>query len=194
VKPLLHRAAGSDERLLLRKVATKDAPSLALLYQRFGGLVFTVALRLTNDREVAEEVTQDVFLRCWQRADSYDETRGGVQAWLMGMARNRAIDVLRGAQHHARSRETPLEAAPLCGFDPYDTALSRLNLETALATLSSAQREAIVLSFFGGLTQNEVATLLNLPLGTVKSRIRDGMGRLRGVLGHSPAAVPGSAV
>ena len=177
--------AASDEKLLLG-ARLRDESALAGLYDRYGGLVFTLALRIVGDRDLAEEVMQDVFLRCWHGLEQFDASRGSLPGWLLGIARNRAIDVLRGRQHQARLRER--EPLPEPGdwepatADRSDEVVLYTLVGQALAELSEAQREAIELAYYGGLTQTEVAQQLGEPLGTIKTRIRDGLRRLRRVL------------
>ncbi len=175
----------SDELLLLG-IRMRDETALAALYDRYSSLVFTLALRMLQDGALAEEVVQDVFVRCWHGLEQYDRARGTLPGWLLGITRNRAIDVLRGRQHQARLRErTPLiDSGPTEPSTPdrgEEVAL-RATVVQALAELSPPQREAIELAYYGGLTQSEVAAQLSQPLGTVKTRIRDGLRRLRRVL------------
>lgn len=176
---------GADDVALMGAVRRGNEDALRSLYERYGRLVFTVTLRLTRDAGLAQEVTQDVFVRCWERASAFDPGRGRVQAWLIGIARNRAIDALRSrhARGQDRERELPpfdIAAEPVSASDGLasDVAL-RLSLRAALDHLSAVQREAIELAIYGELTQAEIAGLLDVPLGTVKTRIRDGMARLR---------------
>jgi RNA polymerase sigma-70 factor (ECF subfamily) len=179
------RAAASDELLLLG-ARRHDEDALGMLYDRYGGLVFTLALRIVGDRDLAEEVMQDAFLRCWNSMDQFDGERGTVASWLMGITRNRAIDVLRGRQHQARLREnqTLPEAGPLEPGTPdsSDDVVLQQTVGQALAELTDPQRQAIELAYYAGLTQAEVAERLGEPLGTVKTRMRDGLRRLRRML------------
>src|SRR5262245_3638356 len=176
---------------LLRRMQRGDESALEALYARYGGLVFTLALRIVGDPELAREVLQDTFLRSWDGRETFDPQRGRIPWWLMGIARNRAIDVLRSRPHQARMRE---KAPPIAGAhknEPADsgaaeaTALRRV-VTQALAGLSEVQREAIELAYYRGLTQTEIARHLGQPLGTVKSRIRDAMERLRTMLEPEP--------
>jgi RNA polymerase sigma-70 factor (ECF subfamily) len=173
---------------LLARMRRADETALAALYDRYAGLVITVALRVVGDREVAEEILQDTFLRCWNGVETYQPARGHVAGWLMGIARNRAIDVLRSRQHRARQRErTALPDAD----DPHqpgnpdesEAVVLRHTVTSALATLPLNQRQVIELAYYGGLSQTEIAQRLGEPLGTVKSRTRTAMDRLRVLLG-----------
>jgi len=175
--------AGDHE--LLQRIRRGDEPALETLYARYGGLVYTLALRIVGDRELAREVLQDTFLRCWDASAAYDPARGRVPWWLMGIARNRAVDLLRSRSHQARLREQePLArgAGEPAGPDAHDLLPLRRAVADALRDLSAPQREAIELAYYGGLTQAEIAQSLGQPLGTVKSRTREGLDRLRRAL------------
>ena len=159
--------------------------SLELLYARYGGLIFTLALRIVGDRELAREVLQDTFLRCWDGSESFDAGRGRVPWWLMGIARNRAIDLLRSRPHQARLREREQLAVGIGEPAQPDATASfpvRHAVVSALQGLPIAQRQAIELAYYGGLTQSEIAHELGTPLGTIKSRTREAMDRLRTLL------------
>lgn len=183
-RPLL-AGDGADQppdAQLLRQMQAGDEAALEALYKRYAGLVFTLALRIVGDPELAREVLQDAFLRCWDGRETYDPGRGRVPWWLMGIARNRAIDLLRSRSHQARLREQqPLSsAAPASGsLDAADATALRRAVASALESLSAVQRQAIELAYYGGLTQAEIAQQLDEPLGTVKSRTREAMERLR---------------
>ena len=170
---------------LLREMQVGEESALELLYARYGGLIFTLALRIVGDPELAREVLQDTFLRCWGGREAYDPRRGRVPGWLMGIARNRAIDLLRSRSHQARLRERE----PLVGLtsepaqrDATDSVTLRRAVTSALQDLPIGQRQAIELAYYGGHTQVEVARELGEPLGTIKSRTREAMERLRAVL------------
>jgi len=170
---------------LLRRMQVGDESALEVLYGRYGGLIFTLALRIVGDPELAREVLQDTFLRCWDGRDAYDSARGRVPGWLMGIARNRAIDLLRSRPHQARLRERE----PLVGLasepvqpDAADSIMLRRAVVSALRGLPIAQRQAIELAYYGGHTQVEIARELGEPLGTIQSRTRPAMELLRGVL------------
>jgi RNA polymerase sigma-70 factor (ECF subfamily) len=175
--------APSDHELL-QAMRLGDARALEALYVRYGGLIYTLASRIVGDPELAREVLQDTFLRCWDGRETYDPERGRVSWWLMGIARNRAIDGLRSRTHQARLRErgaVPDRVAVV--RRPSDAAIDlRRAVTDALSSLSAGQREAIELAYYGGLTQVEIARELGQPLGTIKGRIREGMERLRGLL------------
>jgi len=173
---------------LLRRMQRGDESALEALYTRYGGLVFTLAMRIVGDPELAREVLQDTFLRSWDGRETYDPRRGRIPWWLMGIARNRAIDELRSRPHQARMREQAAAPSGAHEAEPTDPGAAeatvlRRTVVHALAGLSDVQREAIELAYFQGLTQVEIARHLGQPLGTVKSRMRDAMERLRSLLG-----------
>ena len=175
----------SDE-MLLYGARQRDETALLMLYDRYGGLVYTLALRILGERTLAEEVTQDVFLRCWHGLEEYDATGGTLPVWLLGIARSRAIEALRGHQPDAtpREREPLVEAGqrqPEVSERTDDVALRGM-VQEALAELSEPQRAAIESAYYGGLTQTDVAARLGEPPGAVKNGIRDGVRRLRRLL------------
>lgn len=176
------RPGPTDIEVLLRMQRREEA-ALETLYARYGGLVFTLALRIVGDPELAREVLQDTFLRAWDGGETYDERKGRVAWWLMGIARNRAIDLLPSRSHQARLRERDTEVAPARVVDPAPDAGEAIGLRQAvsdaLAGLPVAGREAIEMAYYGGLTQVEIARELGQPLGTIKGRMRDAMERLR---------------
>jgi len=187
VAPAAHDA---ELKRLVEAVAGGDSGALAELYDRAGRLVFALTSRLLGDPSSAEEVTLDVFLRVWRRADSFDPRRGSVSAWLLAMARSRALDRLRSVNARGR-RETPLsgelaarlgEPSESGGIQAEIARERRTAVQRALAELPEPQRRAVVLAYFPGLTHVEIAERLGEPLGTVKTRIRLGMKKLRGLL------------
>jgi RNA polymerase sigma-70 factor (ECF subfamily) len=169
---------------LLRRMGLGDESALEILYVRYGGLVYTLALRIVGDPELAREVLQDTFLRSWDGREGYDPQRGRVPWWLMGIARNRAVDLLRSRSHQARLREREPLAASTPAAEPAGPHVVGLRhaIVRALQGLPIAQRRAIELAYYVGLTQVEIARELGEPLGTIKSRTREAMEHLRGVL------------
>jgi RNA polymerase sigma-70 factor (ECF subfamily) len=171
---------------LIQAIASGDQLALRALYERTHRLVFTLTLRITNSRETAEELTLDVFHDVWRRASSYDAAGGSVLGWIMNQARSRAIDKLRFEQR--KKRVSPHGDAPLPAALANDSA-DALDLEKqgrllrhALTALTPDERQVIEIAFFSELTYAEVAARLNQPLGTVKTRIRSGLGKLRQAL------------
>ncbi|HMP42320.1 MAG TPA: sigma-70 family RNA polymerase sigma factor [Roseiflexaceae bacterium] len=172
----------SDEALV---AALRDDPprGLALLYDRYGRMVFGVALRIVGEHGAAEEITQDVFLSCWQHLDRYETRRGSLATWLFSIAHHRAIDELRSRRGSETRRSAPFDDLQLAvPHEPFDEALLRGEIRRALAELPPAQREVIELIYWNGLTRREVSAHLELPLGTVHTRIRLGMDKLRALL------------
>lgn len=179
-------AGDVPDTALLARVADRDEAALTALYGRYGGLIFTLALRIVGERPLAEEVMQDTFLRCWDRIETYHPTAGTPVAWLMGIARNRAIDLLRSRQHQARLREQghlPDDQRPPPDTRPStDIVELRQIVAVALAELPPAERQVVELACYGGLTQVEIARQLGAPLGTIKTRTRAALERLRTLL------------
>jgi len=181
------RREGKVDHDLLKGIQVKDEDALEALYDRYGALIYTLALRIVGEREIAQEVLQDTFMRCWEGAEHYDPSRGALPGWLMGIARNRAIDTLRSHQHQARLRERePLPESdspdePGIADSSEEVAL-RQSVRAALGELPPGQRQAIELAYYGGLTQAEIAHQVGKPLGTVKTHMRAGMEKLRGLL------------
>ena len=172
---------------LVRSVAAGDQVALRTLYERTHRIVYTLVVRIANNRETAEEVTIDVFHDVWRRAAAYDPAGGSVVGWIMNQARSRAIDRLRFEQRQKRvatSADTPVPVA--AGHGPGEALDVREQgrvLREALNVLTPAERQAIEAAFFSELTYQEVATRLDQPLGTVKTRVRSGLGKLRQALG-----------
>jgi RNA polymerase sigma-70 factor, ECF subfamily len=174
-----------DEELIAR-VRWREEPALATIYDRYSRLIYMIALRIVGDRELAEEVVQDVFQAVWQSAGSFQPT-GNFSAWLIGIARHRAIDATRSRPHRARAREELLDDERMAGHGgasagEADLLMLRAVVRAALAQLPASQRQAIELGYYGGLTQTEIATQLGEPIGTVKSRMRLGLIKLRELL------------
>ncbi len=176
--PVLER----DWARLVESIAGGDQIALHALFDRANRIVFTLALRLTANPETAEELTVDVFHDVWRRASSYDPEAGTVIAWIMNQARSRAIDRLRHDNRQKRTQVNGGEPAPAPRPDPRDVLELRQQgeqLRAALTALTADEREAIETTFFGGLTHVEAANRLRQPLGTVKTRIRSGLHKLR---------------
>jgi RNA polymerase sigma-70 factor (ECF subfamily) len=178
-----------DDETLMRLIVHDRAEALGELYDRYGRLVFSVALNSVGDYATAEEITQDVFLRVWQRAGQYRADQGQVSAWLASIARYRAIDVWRRQssrpeQHSTTWAEVALSAVPTVGSPAQVTelAMERERVREAVAQLPAEQKEALALAYFKGYTHNRIAQELDLPLGTVKTRIRLAMQKLRQML------------
>lgn len=176
---------------LVRRIARGDREAFARLYDRYASLVFTFATRLLRSRSDAEDLLQEVFVQVWRQAESYAEDRGSPEAWLITITRSRAIDRLRSTRRREMSAvsldEVKEAETGLSGDSVRTNTEARLMVRGPLARLPEAQRRALELAYFDGLTQTEIAARLGEPLGTVKTRIRDGLERLRGLLGGRPA-------
>lgn len=170
---------------LVRSIAAGDQLALHALYERAHRMVFTLAMRITSNRETAEELTVDVFHDVWRRAAGYDAANGTVLGWIMNQARSRAIDRLRFDGRKKRSDDGEMQQQPQAAADPRDVLELREQgelLRAALIVLTPAERQAIETTFFGGLTHAEAAERLKLPLGTIKTRIRSALHKLRQAL------------
>lgn len=171
---------------LVQSIAAGDQRALRALYERTHRIVFTLTVRITNNRETAEELTLDVFHDVWRRASTYDAAGGTVVGWIMNQARSRAIDRLRFDQrkkrvnHHADN--PPSATAASDPHEAFDLREQGRLLRSALTVLTPDERQAIETAFFSELTYDEVAARLNQPIGTVKTRIRSGLAKLRQAL------------
>ena len=180
--------SGTD---LLTRMAAGDREAFAVFYDRYAPVVFPLILRIVRERADASDVLQEVFWEAWRSADAYDPARGSPEAWMVTRARTRAIDRIRATRRRSETFVAPLDeavaAAP--GEPPGDAAERaehRGTIRSALDRLPDAQREVIELAYYAGLTQTEIAERLKQPLGTVKTRIRLGLERLREVVKTSP--------
>jgi len=172
---------------LLRRSARGDQAAFAELYDATAARLHGLVLRVVRDPAQADEVTQEAYLEVWRTAARFDAARGSALAWLMTIGHRRAVDRVRSAQAATRRDTDYLRDEREAGPDvTAETALAGLEarrVRGALAALTSVQREAIELAYFGGYTHTEVAALLDLPVGTAKTRIRDGLIRLRDTMG-----------
>lgn len=177
------QAAHSGDQELIAAVVRGDERALTALYDQLSPLVLAIALRITGDRVVAEEVLQDVFLAVWRTAGGF-RPGGSVAAWMIGIARHRAIDATRSRRFRAALREQSLEpgidlAAPGVTDEQVERRLTALRVRAALDQLAPAQREALELAYYGGLSQAEIARQMAAPIGTTKTRLRLGLLHLR---------------
>jgi RNA polymerase sigma-70 factor (ECF subfamily) len=179
--------AALEDAALLARVGTGDEAALEVLYQRYGGACFALARRIIDDSQLAEDVVQQVFLAMWQ-GSGYDPGRGAVSTWLLSVTHHKAVDAVRRESNRRKrlaSEQTLLEVAA-AGPGPDDETWQRLRADRtrqALRLLPAEQREVLLLAYFGGYTQREIADMTGLPLGTVKSRTLAAMRRLREHLG-----------
>ena len=193
-------AVASEDRRAIDRMTRRDSAALADLYDRYARSVYSLACRILSDRTEAEDVVQEVFSQAWRQADAYDERRAPVAGWLLMMTRTRAIDRLRAKS----GRVQMVQALPTLP-DPPDQhegpeALAigeqeAARVRAALETLTDSQRSAIELAYYEGLSQSDIAARLREPLGTVKTRIRTGLLKLRAALrGDAPVSDQGGAV
>jgi RNA polymerase sigma-70 factor (ECF subfamily) len=177
--------SGSELAAMLAKVARGDEAAFAGVYDRFATLVYGLVRRVVRDPAQAEEVTQEVLLEVWRTASRFDPGEGSARSWLMTLAHRRAVDRVRSAQASAQR-----EARAAVATTDYDvvaeeveTRLDAQRVRRCLENLTELQRESVTLAYYGGYTYREVAALLGVAVGTVKTRMRDGLIRLRDCLG-----------
>ena len=179
-----HLRTASDASLVV-SVGRYHDDALAEIYRRHAGAVFALARRLLSDRTLAEEIVQEVFLRLWNDPDRFDPDRGSLRSYLLAQCHGRSVDLIRSESSRRRREEKELTLAAESGYDlereVWDLSVAD-RVKTALRGLPDGEREAILLAYFGGHTYREVADLLDTPEGTVKSRIRAGLKRMRGDL------------
>jgi RNA polymerase sigma-70 factor, ECF subfamily len=182
-----------DDETLLRLIARSQENALSVLYDRYSRLVYSVALNALSDPAKAEEVTQDVFVRVWEKADTFRVEQGHVATWLAGITRNRSIDVFRRGRSRLEDQQISWEDAE--SFNPTDPqnveaeadlAQRQRRVRWAVAQLPDEQKRALGLAYFQGLSHPEIAQTLGEPLGTIKTRIRLGMQKLRLLLQNEP--------
>jgi len=179
--------SGLTDKQLAEQLAAGNTQALEQLYDRYGSLSYSLAVRLLGDAAKAEDVVQDVFLRLWNEAGQFDASRGSLRNWVLTSIRNRAIDYLRGrGAHERREREIPEHVEAVGGgSDPWQEVAEALEQETvrrALQTLPPEQRQTIELAYFGGYSQREIADMIRVPLSTVKGRMRLGLEKLHSYL------------
>lgn len=177
-------AQASDATLVV-SIGRYHEDALAEVYRRHAGAVFALSRRLLSDKTLAEEIVQEVFLRLWNDPDRFDPQRGSLRSYLLAQCHGRSVDLIRSESSRRRREEKELTLAAEAGYDlereVWDLAVGD-RVKTALRTLPEGEREAILLAYFGGHTYREVADLLDTPEGTVKSRIRAGLKKMRGDL------------
>lgn len=179
---------------LMQRIANGDREAFSQLYDRYASLVFTFATRLLRIRSDAEDLLQEVFLQIWRQAQNYHQDRGSPEAWIITMTRSRAIDKLRSLRRRDGSPVASRDSSQIgdLGMVEGGTAASeaRLTVDRALSRLPEAQRVVLELAYFDGLTQSEIAARLGEPLGTVKTRLRVALERLREFLGAKTTGGP----
>jgi RNA polymerase sigma-70 factor (ECF subfamily) len=181
----LERLADED---LMPLVNGKDPAAFEVFYDRHGAAAYSLAYRIVGDRGTAEEVSQEAFLSIWRSRARYDRARGGVRSWLLGVVRNRAIDTVRRAAGGAPRLDADDEAALAARPAPELTEVEAVRRETArevrgaLDELPEDQSRVLKLAYFGGFSQSEIAKMLEMPLGTVKGRMRLGLEKIRATM------------
>lgn len=187
-QPLDPAELRAADALLLGRIRDRDERAIEELYARYSGPLYSLAYRVTGAERFAQEVVQDVFMAVWREAGRFDPTRGALGPWLYSMARHKSIDLVRREQTH-RKRAADVDLELEVAADDVDREawhnLRREKVVEAIGHLPEAQRIALELAFFGGLTHVEVAGQLGIPLGTAKTRIRTALLRLRDILGDS---------
>ncbi|MGV8896181.1 MAG: sigma-70 family RNA polymerase sigma factor [Rhodoglobus sp.] len=185
--PNAGRARAASQQDLLERVANGDQLAFSELYDQISPRVFGLIKRLLRDHSQSEEVTQEVFLEIWQTATRFDPNKGAAATWILTMAHRRAVDRVRSSQS-SRDRDTRIG---IRDYNPdYDNVAETIEVrvehervEKAMTRLTELQRQAVSLAYYGGFSHSEVAAKLSVPIGTVKTRLRDGMIRLRDELG-----------
>ena len=176
---------------LIQRAAAQDREAFSQLYDRFSTLVFSLAMRMLRAQSDAEDLLQEVFMQVWRQAASYSQERGSPEAWIVNIARSRAIDKLRSIRRRDKSFVLTDDPAGAESPDNVESTVgdseSKLAMNSALANLPETQRQVLELAYFSGLSQTEIAEQLKEPLGTVKTRMRAGIQRLRGMLGTQAA-------
>lgn len=177
----------SDEALVAA-VGRQDESALGALYDRHGATCYRLALRIVRDPSLAEDVVQEAFVDLWRSARRFEGGRGRGRAWILVITHRRAVDLVRREE---RRRVEPLDGYDPAGDDGVDILVERKSerarVQSALQMLSADQRRTLELAYYGGLTQSELAERLGEPLGTIKSRMFNGLQRLRGILAEAPA-------
>lgn len=179
-------AAYTDEQLI-RALTRGEAWAMTVIYERYGRLVFSLALKILNDRGAAEEAVQEVFVKVWKRARDFDVSRGKFSSWLTGITHNHAIDELRRRRARPTAAEDEDALTQVVANDPTPIDMAMQSLERrriveALKAIPLEQRRCIELAYFEGYTQQEISERLREPLGTVKTRMRLGMQKLKSLL------------
>ena len=172
-----------EDVALLRRIQDGDKGAFRDLASRLAPSALAVATRVTANRDLAEEAVQEAFVDVWRTCDRYDVRKGGLRQWILAVVHNKAVDAVR--RERAAANVGPQGPEPVPAPDPEEsgwTSDRRRRVAKAVSELSPAQREAIQLAYFGGLTYREVAVRLGIPEGTAKSRLRDGLMTLRGLL------------
>jgi RNA polymerase sigma-70 factor, ECF subfamily len=175
-----------EDSQLVARMAAGDRTAISELYARYAGALLGLALRIVKHRQNAEDLLHDVFVEAWRAARTFDPQRGRVWTWLAVRMRSRALDLMQSARVSRDAGDTALAGVPAAGGGP--PSLEQLRVRDALAQLGSEHRRVLELAYFEGLSCSEIAARVAVPLGTVKSRLASGLGRLRAQLDHRAAA------
>lgn len=179
-------SAPLDDATMLHHMVRRDPESVALLYDRYGGVAFTLAYRILNDRQSAEDTVQESFLNAWRRVATYDARRGTVRTWLLTIVHHQTISLLRATRSRGGATIDIASILSLTnGEDTVATVVRGMHGEQvreALGALSSVQRQVVELAYFGGLSLSEISRSSAVPLGTVKGRMRLGLAKLRATM------------
>jgi RNA polymerase sigma-70 factor (ECF subfamily) len=187
--------AAFEDAALIGRVAERDGAALEALYDRYGAACYAVARRIAGADGLAEDVVLDVFRSVWDEAEQIDRVRSGLAGWLLTATQHRAVEVVR-REDNRKHRPTPAQTTALLtptGRDPADEAwwgLRRARVRTALEQLSAGDRDLLVLAYFGGYTQREIAGITGVPFATIKSRMHDAIKSLREGLGDEAMVTP----
>jgi len=179
---MIPKDAGDTE--LIEELRARDADALAIVYDRYGHLAYSVFVRVTRDQSIAEDLVQELFIRVWNRAKDFDPHKGKLSVWILSIARNIAIDHVRSAQARFQSNLRPLEQTDQLLFsykpqEPESIIDNAKAVSRALSELNTNQRKVLEMAYFEGFSQSEIATRLQEPLGTVKSWMRAALARMR---------------
>jgi len=195
VKQRIEKEKSNDEDLrLLARISQGEEKSLALLYDKYARLIYSLTLRIVRNDEEARELQQDVFLQVWNKAALFDNERGTFITWLVTLAHNKAINTLRSRRYKKSALEAKQDIADITSDSTVDhhtperDALEtdeRRNILKALDQIPEMQRKALYLSYYEGYSQSEIAEMLGEPLGTIKTRMRKGMMKLAGILAEN---------
>lgn len=181
-----------DEIELMKRIQARDADALEELYELYHRLLFGMVLSIVKKREEAEDMLQEIFVKIWNKAESFDPERGNAYSWIVTLARNQAIDRIRSKGYKSQEKQSVSIHQPLFSLegdkhDPMETTIfsDRAELvKKALGQIPEAQSEVIKIAYYRGMTQREIADYLDIPLGTVKTRTRQGMMKLKNILGE----------
>lgn len=181
-----------DEIELMRRIKARDADALEELYDLYKRLLFGMVISIVKKREEAEDVLQEIFVKIWNKAESFNEDRGNVYSWIVTLARNKAIDRIRSKGYKTQQKQSVSIHEPLFSlegdkYDPMETTIfsDRAELvKKALEEIPEKQSEVIKIAYYRGMTQSEISEYLDIPLGTVKTRTRQGMIKLKRILGE----------